>query len=404
MTPVSITDYRQLAQRRLPRVLFDYIDGGAYAETTLRANVADFEAVRLRQRVMCDVSQISTATTLFGRDVSMPVGLGPVGLSGMYARRGEVQAARAAAAANVPFCLSTVSICSVAEVTQGAGPIWFQLYMIKDRGYMAELLAEAGRCACPVLVFTVDLPVAGVRYKDARRAMGGSGAFGKVQTALDGLAHPAWLWDVQLNGGPHLFGNLSKAVPDAKGVTNFWGWVKKSFDPGLTWEDLEWIRSHWKGPIVIKGILDRDDANQAVACGADGVVVSNHGGRQLDGVPSSIAALPEVAEAVDGRATVLMDGGIRSGLDVLKALALGADGCLVGRAWAWSLAGRGQAGVAHMLDILRGELEVAMALTGLTDVRKAGRQLLVGSHDAPKARAQNKRPPRRRGSVGTRKG
>jgi L-lactate dehydrogenase (cytochrome) len=295
----------------------------------------------------------------------------------MYARRGEVQAAKAAAAANVPFCLSTVSICGVSEVTEGAGPIWFQLYMIKDRGYMAELLAEAGRCACPVLVFTVDLPVAGVRYKDARKALGGGGALGKVQTALDGLAHPAWLWDVQLNGGPHLFGNLSKAVPDARGVTNFWGWVKKSFDPSLTWKDLEWIRSHWKGPIVIKGILDAEDARMAVECGAEGVVVSNHGGRQLDSTPSTISALPAVAEAVDGRGTVLLDGGIRSGLDVLKALALGADACLVGRAWAWALAGRGGAGVTHVLDILREELRVAMALTGCTDVRKAGRDLLV---------------------------
>jgi L-lactate dehydrogenase (cytochrome) len=378
MTPVSITDYRELARRRLPRVLFDYIDGGAYAENTLRANVDDFAAVKLRQRVMCDVSEISTSTTLFGRDYSMPVGLGPVGLSGMYARRGEVQAAKAAAAANVPFCLSTVSICGLDEVTRGAGPIWFQLYMIRDRGYMAELLAEAGRCGCPVLVFTVDLPVAGVRYKDARRALGGGGAFGKLQTALDGLAHPEWLWDVQMNGGPHLFGNLSKAVPDAKGVTNFWSWVGKSFDPSLTWKDVDWIRSHWKGPMVMKGVLDADDARQAVASGLDGVVVSNHGGRQLDSTPSTISALPAVAEAVDGRATVLLDGGVRSGLDVLKALALGADACLVGRAWAWSLGARGQAGVAHVLDILRSELKVAMQLTGLTDVRKASRELLVG--------------------------
>jgi L-lactate dehydrogenase (cytochrome) len=376
MTPVCISDFREMAQRRLPRVLFDYIDGGAFSEATLRRNVEDFDSVFLRQRVLRDVSEIDLSTTLFGQSMSLPLALAPVGMSGLYARRGEGQAARAARAAGVPFCLSTVSICDIAETVKAAGgSIWFQLYMIKDRGYMRELLAEAKTHGSPVLVFTVDLPVPGIRYRDARTATGGGGM--KLETVIDGLTHPAWLWDVQINGGPHTFGNLTKAIPEARGVADFWGWVKSTFDPAVTWKDIAWVREHWDGPIVIKGLLDPEDAREAVRAGADGIIVSNHGGRQLDGTLSTISALPAVVDAVGDKTTVLLDGGVRSGLDVVKALALGAKACLVGRPWAWALGAQGGEGVARMIEIVRQEMRVAMALTGCVDVKTLGRDSLT---------------------------
>ena len=379
MTPACVDDYRLLAKQRLPRVMFDYIDGGSYAEATLRRNVADFETIALRQRVLRDVSTISLATELFGQQMAMPLALAPVGMAGMYARRGEVQAMKAARAAGLPMCLSTVSVCDLEEVVRdGGAPPWFQLYMIKDRGYMAALLQKAADLGSPVLVFTVDLPVPGARYRDYRTGLFGSaGPFTGLKRVWDGLTHPDWLVDVQLRGGPHSFGNLSAAIPDAKGIMEFWPWVTRNFDPTLTWQDLDWVRQHWKGPIVLKGVLDPDDAKQAVACGMDGLVVSNHGGRQLDGVLSGVAALPPIVEAVGDDLTVLMDGGIRSGLDVVKALALGAKGVLIGRAWAWALGARGEAGVAHMLSVIRQEMMMAMALTGCTDVRTAGPHLLA---------------------------
>jgi L-lactate dehydrogenase (cytochrome) len=378
MTPVCIADYRELARRRLPKVLFQYIDGGAFTEGVLRRNVEEFDDVLLRQRVLRDVSAIDLTTTLFGQKMSLPVALAPVGMSGLYARRGEGQAARAARTAGVPFCLSTVSICDIAETVKAAGgPVWFQLYMIRDRGYMRELLAEAKAHGSPVLVFTVDLPVPGIRYRDARTGTTGKSMGKSLETVWDGLTHPAWLWDVHFNGGPHIFGNLAKAIPEAKGVGDFWGWVRSNFDPGVTWADIAWVREQWDGPIVIKGVLDPDDARDAVRAGADGLVVSNHGGRQLDGCLSSIAALPHIAEAVGDKTSVLMDGGVRSGLDIVKALALGARACLVGRPWAWALGARGGAGVAHMLEILRAEMSVAMALTGCTDVKALDASALV---------------------------
>lgn len=381
MIPASVSDYRELARRRLPRLLFDYIDGGSYAEATLRRNVEDFEAIALRQRVLRDVSKISLETELFGQAMSMPVGLGPIGMAGMYARRGEVQAAKAAHLAGVPFCLSTVGVCDLAEVVGGSGVApWFQLYMIRDRGYMRALLETARDLGCPVLVFTVDLPVPGARYRDMRTGLfGGKPTLGaSVRRVLDGLAHPDWLMDVQVGGKPHVFGNLAAAIPEARGMTDFWPWVARNFDPSLTWKDLDWIRQHWSGPIVIKGVLDPEDAKEAVRCGAEGVIVSNHGGRQLDGVLSGVRALPPITDAVGDQLTVLMDGGVRSGLDVVKALALGAKGVMLGRAWAWALGGRGQEGVAHVLQIIRQEMLMAMALTGCTDVRDAGRGLLAG--------------------------
>ena len=381
MIPASVDDYRTLARRRLPRLLFDYIDGGAYAEDTLRRNVEDLRAVRLRQRVLRDVSHVSTEVELFGRAYAMPIVLAPVGMAGMYARRGEAQAARAAAAAGVPFTLSTVGICEVAEVARASdAPIWFQLYMIKDRGYMAEVLARAREAACLVLVFTVDLPVPGARYREIRN--GGHGAASlanRLKTAADGLAHPAWFWDVFLRGRPHTLGNVAAAIPNSRGMADFWSWIVRNFDPSVTWADLDWVRERWDGPLVLKGILDVEDARLAADVGADGIVVSNHGGRQLDGVPSAIAALPEIAAAVGDRTTVMMDGGVRSGLDVLKALSSGAKACLIGRAWAYALGARGGRGVTEVLDILRGELRTALALTGCPDVRDAGTRLLARS-------------------------
>jgi L-lactate dehydrogenase (cytochrome) len=370
-------DYREAARRRLPRVLFDYIDGGSYAEQTLAANVADIQALKLRQRVLRDVSKASMKTELFGQSLEMPVVLSPVGLAGMYARRGEAQAARAAKAKGVPFSLSTVGVCTMDEIAQAAAPPWFQLYMIRDRRFMEEVLASASAIGCPVLLFTVDLPMPGARYRDVRNGMVATTPRQRLGQTLDGLAHPGWLWDVQLNGRPHSLGTVAGAAKDLTRLIEFWSWIARNFDASLTWDDIAWVRERWKGPLVLKGILDVEDAERAVQCGVDGIVVSNHGGRQLDGVPSSISALPAIAQAVGGRTTVLMDGGVRSGLDVLKALALGAKACLIGRAWAWSLAAGGEAGVANMLHILRQELRMAMALTGCVDLREAGPDMLV---------------------------
>jgi L-lactate dehydrogenase (cytochrome) len=377
MRAASVSDYRELARRRLPHIFFEYIDGGSYAEVTLRRNVGDLEAIALRQRVMRDMSKIDMTVETLGQKLKMPVGLAPVGMAGMYARRGEVQASRAAATAGVPFCLSTVGVCAIEEVAATGTPPWFQLYMLKDRGYMRELLSRAKAAGCPVLVFTVDLPLPGSRYRDVRSGFTGGGPVAQMLTQLrDGLAHPAWTWDVGLRGRPHTLGSVAAAVQESRRVTDFLAWIAQNFDRSVTWKDLDWVRESWDGPIVVKGVLDPDDAREAVKAGAQGLVVSNHGGRQLDGVRSSIVALPRIADAVGGDLEVYMDGGVRSGLDVLKALALGAKACFVGRAWAWALGAGGEAAVARMLDTLRAELAVAMILTGCDDVRKAGRTLL----------------------------
>ena len=378
MRAASVSDYRELARRRLPNIFFEYIDGGSYAEETLRRNVGDLQAIALRQRVLRDMTSLDMSVETLGQTLAMPVGLAPVGMAGMYARRGEVQASRAATAAGVPFCLSTVGVCSVEEVAQGSVAPWFQLYMLKDRGYMQALLGRAKALGCPVLVFTVDLPTPGARYRDVRSGFtGSSGVSGAVNQALDGLAHPAWMWDVWAHGRPHSLGSVAGALTQqGRRVTDFLGWVARNFDRSVTWADLDWVRQNWDGPIVIKGVLDVEDAREAVRCGAQGLVVSNHGGRQLDGVRSSISALPRIAQAVGGDLEVYMDGGIRSGLDVLKALALGAKACFVGRAWAWALGAGGEKGVAQMLATLRSELAVAMILTGCTKLGDAGADLL----------------------------
>ena len=379
MKAASITDYRELARRRLPRFLFDYIDGGSYAETTLGRNITDLRDVALRQRVLRDVSEIDLSATLFGRKQSLPVALAPVGLAGMNARRGEVQAARAAAAFGVPFTLSTVGACSIGEVAAGSpAPFWFQLYMIRDRAFMADLLDLAEAANCPALIFTVDMPVPGSRYRDYHSGLAGaSGFMGDMRRAMQAVAHPAWAWDVGVRGGPHSLGNVAPVLKGKTGIDDFFAWMRDNFDPTVTWDDLAWVRERWKGPLIIKGVLDADDAKRVADLGADGLVVSNHGGRQLDGVLSSTRALPPIADAVEGRLTILADGGIRSGLDVVRMLALGADGVLIGRAWAYALAARGEAGVSHVLNLIAAEMRVAMALTGVTRVDQLDRDALA---------------------------
>lgn len=361
------TDYREAARRRLPPFLFHYIDGGAYAEHTLRHNVSDLSDIALRQRVLRDVADIDLGTTLFDRSVGMPVVLAPVGLTGMYARRGEVQAARAAASKQVPFTLSTVSVCAIDEVQrQSPAPIWFQLYVLKDRGFMRDALERAQAAGVETLVFTVDMPVPGARYRDAHSGMSGPGA--AWRRMLQAVTHPRWAWDVGIHGRPHDLGNISAYRGAATGLEDYIGWLGANFDPGIGWRDLQWIRDVWKGSIVIKGILDVEDAREAVRFGAQGIVVSNHGGRQLDGVLSSARALPAIADAVKGQLTILADSGVRSGLDVVRMLALGADAAMLGRAFIYALAADGQAGVANLLDLFDREMRVAMALTGVRTI------------------------------------
>ncbi|KGB52159.1 FMN-dependent alpha-hydroxy acid dehydrogenase [Sphingopyxis sp. LC81] len=380
MKPASIGDYREAARRRLPHFLFEYFDGGSYAERTLRANIADLQDISLRQRVLNDVSAIDLSVSLFGQHLAMPVALGPIGLAGMAARRGEVQAARAAAAKGVPFTLSTVSACSLAEVARGSPvPFWFQLYMVRDRGFMRSLLEEASAARCPALVFTVDMPLPGARYRDVRSGLSGAANWrGQARRVGQAMARPGWAWDVGIHGRPHQLGNVAPLLGPKSGLEDFLGWMKDNFDPGVTWADLDFVRAHWKGPIVIKGILDADDARRAAEAGVDGIIVSNHGGRQLDGVPSVARALPRIVDAVGDRLTILADGGVRSGLDVVRMLALGAQGVLLGRAWAFALAAAGEAGVRHVLDLIEAEMRVAMALTGVTGVDRIGPETLAG--------------------------
>lgn len=372
----STTDFREAARRRLPRFLFDYVDGGAYAERTLGRNVSDLADISLRQRVLKDVSHADLSTTLFGVRQALPVALAPVGLTGMYARRGECQAARAAAAKGVPFCLSTVSVCDLAEVSAASSaPIWFQLYVLRDRGFMRDLLARAAEAGASALVFTVDMPVPGARYRDAHSGMSGPNA--AMRRLVQAAFKPGWAWDVGVMGRPHTLGNVAPVLGANSGLEDFMAWLGTNFDPSITWRDLDWIREIWKGPLIIKGVLDPEDAKAAADIGADGVVVSNHGGRQLDGVLSSARALPAIAEAVGDRLTVLADGGVRSGLDVVRMLALGAKGVLLGRAFVYALAARGEPGVTQLLDLIEKEMRVAMALTGVNTLAQIDRSILA---------------------------
>ncbi|NNN02030.1 MAG: L-lactate dehydrogenase [Acidimicrobiaceae bacterium] len=383
LAPASYEDYREIARRRLPRQIFDYIDGGSFDESTLAANRADLQRLQLRQRVLRDVSGIHLATTVMGEQLELPLILAPVGFGGMFARRAEVDAARSAERAGISFCESTLSICSIEEVAAASTrPLWFQLYIMKDRGYAEDLMARAQAARCTTLVLTVDLAVVGRRHRDVRNGISGRiSRVNRIRRGLDIARHPRWVREVALGGRPLTFGNLERALPDARVPGDFQGWVASQFDPSVTWGDLEWLRSHWSGKIALKGILDPDDARLAVANGADAVIVSNHGGRQLDDVPSTISALPAIADAVGGSCDVLIDGGIRSGLDVVKALALGARACLVGRSWAFAVAARGEDGVDHLLRNFREDMLVTLGLTGVTDVNRIDASVLATNLD-----------------------
>lgn len=379
MKIVNFAGFRAAAQKRLPRFLFEYINGGSYDEHTLLRNVEDFKAVTLRQRVLRDVSNINTATRLFGREMAIPVALAPIGIAGFYRRRGEVQAVRAAETAGVPLVLSTMSCCSVEEVrAASARPFWMQLYMIRDRGFMKDLMARIENAGIDTLFLTVDLAINGIRYRDRIGGLAGAQSLvARPDRLVDILSHPAWALDVGVMGRPLIIGNVAPAMPNGAGLRQFQAWVARNFDASITYKDIAWLRGQWKGKLVLKGVTDPGNSARAAEEGMDEIVVSNHGGRQLDGTLSSIAALPAVRDAVAGRMTIMLDGGVRSGLDVLRALGLGADGVLLGRAWAWALAAKGEAGVAAMLANFKEELDVAMALTGQNDVRALDSDLVI---------------------------
>ena len=372
----SPLDFREAARRRLPPFLFDYVDGGAFSEETMEANRAALKTVRPRQRVLRDVSALSLETRILGETMDMPVMLAPIGLGGMMRRRGELQVARAARAANVPYILSTVSVCPLADVIAASGaPIWFQLYVLKDRGFMRHALERAQAMGVTKLVFTVDMPLPGARYRDAHSGMSGPAA--PMRRMLQAVTHPRWAWDVGLLGRPHDLGNISHYRQKPTDLADYIGWLGANFDPSITWSDLEWIRDFWQGEMIVKGVLDPADARDAVRLGADGVIVSNHGGRQLDGAISTAEALPAIADAVGDELTVLVDGGVRTGLDVVRMLALGARGVLLGRAYIYALAAEGEAGVTRLLDLIAQGMKVTMALSGVTSVKDITRDMLV---------------------------
>jgi L-lactate dehydrogenase (cytochrome) len=370
------TDYRAAAKAKLPPFLFHYIDGGSYGEHTLRKNTEDLADIALKQRVLNNMEDLSLETEVFGEKLSMPIALAPVGLTGMYARRGEVQAAKAAENKGIPFTMSTVSVCPIEEVAPAIErPMWFQLYVLKDRGFMKNVLERAKAAGVTTLVFTVDMPVPGARYRDMHSGMSGPNA--AARRVFQAMCHPSWAVDVGLLGKPHDLGNISTYRGEPTKLEDYIGWLGDNFDPSICWKDLEWIRDFWDGPMVIKGILDEQDAKDAVSFGADGIVVSNHGGRQLDGVLSTAKALPSIADAVKGDLKIFVDSGIRTGLDVVRMLALGADCTLLGRSFIYALAAQGQAGVENLLDLYEKEMRVAMTLTGAKSIKDLNRESLV---------------------------
>jgi L-lactate dehydrogenase (cytochrome) len=376
MIIASGADYRAAARAKLPRFLFDYLDGGSYAESTLRENLSDLASVHLRQRVLRNVADISLAGTLFGEECAMPIGLAPVGLGGMYARRGEVQVGRAARRARIPYIISTVSLCPLEEIIRDSGcDVWFQLYVLKDRGFMRHVLEHAQSLGVSKLVFTVDMPVPGARYRDRHSGM--SGPWGSVRRILQACGKPDWAWNVGVRGRPHDLGNISHYLRKPTQLDDYIAWLGANFDPSIEWRDLEWIRELWRGSIIIKGILDPEDARDALRFGAQGIVVSNHGGRQLDGAVSTTRALPAIADAIGDRLTILADSGVRSGLDVVRMLALGAKGVLLGRAYIYALAAGGEAAVANLLDLIGKEMRTAMALTGVKSIAEINRKVLT---------------------------
>ncbi len=378
ITP-SIEDLRQLARRRVPRAFFEYADSGSYSEQTFRANLADLEAIKLRQRVLVNVDERDVSTKIIGEPAAAPIALGPIGLCGMEHGDGEILSARAAQAAGVPFTLSTMSICSIEDVAEAVSkPFWFQLYVMRDRGFIKELIQRAAKAKCSALVLTVDLQVLGQRHRDIRNGMTVPPRI-TVANILDIATKPAWALSI-LRGKRKTFGNLAGHVQGMDGIKSLAQWTNEQFDPRLNWKDVQWIRDQWPGKLIIKGILDVDDAKLAAKTGASALIVSNHGGRQLDGAPSSISMLPKIADAVGSQVELMFDGGIRTGADILRALALGARSCMIGRAYIYGLGANGEAGVAKAIDILKKELDVAMALTGVKSIDEIGPHVLADSH------------------------
>jgi L-lactate dehydrogenase (cytochrome) len=375
-TMTCIEDLRLAARRRVARQFFDYAESGSYTEQTLHANRADLEAIKLRQRILIDVSQRSTATTILGEPASLPLALAPVGLCGMIRGDGEILACRAAQAAGIPFTLSTMSICSIEDVAAAVDkPFWFQLYVMKDRGFIRALIERAAAAKCSALVLTVDLQILGQRHRDIRNGMTVPPKW-TLSNILDMASKPGWLMSVA-RGKRRTFGNLAGHIRGMEDVISLSHWTAGQFDATLNWKDVEWIASLWPGKLILKGILDAEDARSAAKSGAAALVVSNHGGRQLDGAPSSISALPRIVEAVGSSLEVLFDGGVRSGQDILRALAFGARACLSGRAYVYGLGANGEAGVARAIEIIQKELDVSMALTGIKDVKEIDRSVIV---------------------------
>jgi L-lactate dehydrogenase (cytochrome) len=374
-TVTNIQDLRAIAKRRVPRAIFDYADRGSYDEATIRANRNDLAAIPLRQRVMIDVSQRSLATTMLGEKVALPLAIAPTGLTGLFHGDGEIHGCRAAHKAGIPFTLSTMSICSIEDVAGAVDkPFWFQLYVMRDRAFSASLIERAKAAKCSALVLTLDLQIQGQRHQDIKNGLAVPPKL-TVANALDIATKPGWALKV-LMGKRHSFGNLQERVPGADSLTTLSQWIAGQFDPSLSWQDVEWVRSLWPGKLILKGVLDVEDAKIAAASGADAIVVSNHGGRQLDGARSTISALPRVVEAVGDKTEVLFDSGVQSGQDILKALAYGAKGCLMGKAFLYGLAAGGEAGVTKAIEIIAKELDVSMALTGTRDVRAVDRSVL----------------------------
>ena len=375
-TMTCIEDLRQAARRRVPRQFFDYADGGSYAEQTLHANCADLEHIKLRQRILVDVSHRSTATTILGEPASLPLALAPIGMCGMQHGDGEILACRAAQAAGIPFTLSTMSICSVEDVAGSVDkPFWFQLYVMKDRGFVRALIERAAAAKCSALVLTVDLQTLGQRHRDIKNGMTVPPEW-RIGNIIDMASKPTWLMSIA-RGKRKTFGNLAGHIRGMEDVNSLSHWIAGQFDETLNWKDVEWIASLWPGKLILKGILDVEDAREAAKTGAAALVVSNHGGRQLDGAPSSITALPPIVEAVGSSMEVLFDGGIRSGQDVMRAIALGARACLSGRAFIYGLGAGGQAGVTRAIEIIRNELNVSMALTGVNSIKEIDRRVIV---------------------------
>ena len=371
-----IDDLRQLARRRVPRAFFEYAESGSYNEETLRANRTDLEAIKLRQRILVDVSSRSLDTTIIGQNIAAPFVLAPIGLCGMQHGDGEILSARAANAAGIPFTLSTMSICSVEDVAEATGkPFWFQLYVIHDRGFSKDLLERAKKAKCNVLVLTVDLQVLGQRHRDIKNGLTVPPEI-RLKNIIDVATKPAWAWSI-LNGRRKTFGNLAGHVEGMENVNSLAAWIEHQFDPALSWKDVEWIKNIWPDKLVLKGILDAEDARTAVKVGADAIVVSNHGGRQLDGAPSSISALPKIADAVGSDVELMFDGGIRTGAERQSAQRVGARACMIGRAYIYGLGAGGQAGVAKAINILEKELSVAMALTGVNSIKEIGPHVLA---------------------------